>query len=62
MHLEEKGGINDTFRKFLVICKSHSAYPLKELLNICITSGVYRDISKISQITPIHKKGSPRDF
>ena len=62
MCLNKEGVINDISRIFLVMCKSNVAYHQKELLNVCVTSRVYPNIFKITQITPINKKSSPNDI
>ena len=38
MQLNKEGGINDVSRKFLIMCKNHVSYYLKELPNFCIDS------------------------
>ena len=53
-----EGSNNDISRKFLVICRNYVSLLLEDLFNFCITSGVYPDVFKIPQITPIHRKGS----
>ena len=62
MCLNTEGGTSDVSLKSLVIWENHVVYYLKELLNFCITSGVYPNIFEIVQGTHIHKKGSPRDI
>ena len=62
MQLNKEGGINDVSRKFLILCKNHVSYYLKELFNFCIDSLVFPNVFKIAQITPIHKKGSLRNI
>ena len=56
MRLYTEDGINDISRKILLICKKYVSYYLKELINSCITSGVYHTVFKNAQITPTHKK------
>ena len=62
MRPNKEGGNSDVSRNFLVMCKSHVAYHLKELLNFCITFRAYPTHFKTAQITPVYKKGSPRDI
>ena len=57
MRLNKEGSINHISRKILDICKNFVSHYLKELFNFCITSGVYPNVFKIAQISPIHKKG-----
>ena len=57
MQLDKEVCINDVSGKFLVICKNCVSYYMKELLNLCVTSGVYPNVFIIYQITPIHNKG-----
>ena len=56
LQLNKEGCINDVSRKFLILCKNHVSYYLKELFNFCIDSLVFPNVFKIAQITPIHKK------
>ena len=58
MRLNKEGGINDVSHNFLVICKNYVSYYLKELLNFCITPGVYPNVFKNAQNTLILKKPS----
>ena len=58
MRQNKEGDVNDISRKILVICKSHVSYHLKELFNFCIISGIYPNVFKISQNTPIRNKCS----
>ena len=44
--------------KNIGIYKNYVSYDLKELFNFCIISGVYPNVFKVAQITPIYKKGS----
>ena len=62
MCLNKKIGINDISRKFLVICKNHVAHHLKELLNFCITCGVYPNFFFNFPNKSMYKKGSSNDI
>ena len=53
-HLKKADVNNDVSRKFLVICKSYFSFHLKELSGFFITSDVDPNVSKLTQITPIH--------
>ena len=57
MRLNKEGGTNDISRKFLVICKYYVSCYLKEIIEFCVISGVYPNVFKNAQITPIYKKG-----
>jgi hypothetical protein len=45
--------------KILVLAKDYLIEPISMLINCSIVSGIFPDILKYSQITPIYKKGSP---
>ena len=44
--------------KFIKMSSSIISIYLSDIFNNCISSGVYPDISKTAQMTPIHKTGS----
>ena len=62
IHLNKEGGINDVFRKYLLMCKNCVSSYIKEIFNFCIALGLYHFVFKSAQITPIHKKGSFRNL
>ena len=62
MQLNKEGGIYDVSRKFLIMCKNHVSYYLKEPFNFCIDSLVFPNVFKMAQIHPIIKKGSLRNI
>ena len=43
--------------KMLLLCGDTVALPLKIIFNNILTNGVYSDIWKIANVTPVHKKG-----
>ena len=54
MHLDKGGGINEVSRKFLVTCRNYVSCYLKELCNLCITSGLHPNVFRFPQVTPFH--------
>ena len=53
MSLNKEGDINDVYLKLLIMCKNHVAYHLKDILNVCVTSGVYPNIFEIAQTSKV---------
>ena len=60
--LKKQGGLHDIPARFLKISNSYVSDLLCRLFNQCIEKGVFPDVLKTAQITPVHKKGPTNEF
>merc|ERR1712212_116261 len=60
--MKKQGGLHDIPARFLKLCNNFIADPLSRLFNQCIEKGVFPDILKTAQITPVHKKGPKNEI
>jgi hypothetical protein len=54
-----KSNKNSLPAKLLILAKDHLIEPIAMLVNESFLTGVFPDVLKYGQITPIHKKGNP---
>ena len=60
--MKKQGGMHDIPARFLKLCDTYVANPLSRLFNQCIEKGLFPDILKTAQITPVHKKGPKNEI